>query len=115
MQPMNITTPPWDSIGQTWFQIALTAVAQLLDKSIGCEKARDILTEYGFNDIKAEVCTGITLGFSASREARIRNSGQEHPVHDWSFDLDQPSGLCLQLYFLCPRLIEQRAVGPLPE
>jgi hypothetical protein len=40
------------------------------DKSIGCEKARDILTEYGFKDIKGKVCTGITLGFSASRDGK---------------------------------------------
>jgi hypothetical protein len=40
------------------------------DQSIGCEKARDILVEYGFKDIKAEVCTGNTLGFNASRDGK---------------------------------------------
>jgi hypothetical protein len=40
------------------------------DQSIGCEKARDILTEYGFKDIKAEVCAGAILGFSASRDGK---------------------------------------------
>jgi hypothetical protein len=37
---------------------------------IGCDKAWDMLAEYGFKDIKAEVCTGITLGFSASRDGK---------------------------------------------
>jgi hypothetical protein len=41
-----------------------------IHQSIGCEQARDILTEYGFKDIKAEVCTGTTLGFSASRDGK---------------------------------------------
>jgi hypothetical protein len=41
-----------------------------LDRSVDCEKARDILSEFGFKDIKAEVCTGTTLGFSASRDGK---------------------------------------------
>jgi hypothetical protein len=40
------------------------------DQPIGCEKARDILLEYGFRDIKAEVCSGTTLGFSANRDGK---------------------------------------------
>jgi hypothetical protein len=50
--------------------LLISRTAPRTDKSIGCEKARDILTEYGFQDIKAEVCTGITLGFSASRDGK---------------------------------------------
>jgi hypothetical protein len=50
--------------------LLIPRTAQRIDRSIGCERARDILTEFGFKDIKAEVCTGTTLGFSASRDGK---------------------------------------------
>jgi hypothetical protein len=37
---------------------------------ISCEKAQAIVAEYGFKDIKAEMCSGTTLGFSASRDGK---------------------------------------------
>ena len=50
--------------------LLVARTASRIDKSIGCERAQNILTEYGFKDIKAEVCTGTTLGFSASRDGK---------------------------------------------
>jgi hypothetical protein len=50
--------------------LLITRRSPRLDQSIDCEKARDILTEYGFKDIKAEMCIGATLGFSASRDGK---------------------------------------------
>ncbi len=37
---------------------------------IGCERAGAIVAEYGFTNIRAEVCTGTTFGFSATRDGK---------------------------------------------
>jgi hypothetical protein len=37
---------------------------------IGCERAEAIVAEYGFTNIKAEVCTGTTFDFSATRDGK---------------------------------------------
>ena len=50
--------------------LLIARLAPRIDESVGCDKARGILTEYGFKDIKAEVCSGATLGFSASRDGK---------------------------------------------
>jgi hypothetical protein len=50
--------------------LLISRTAPRIDKSVGCERARGILMEYGFKDIKAEVCTGTTLGFSARRDGK---------------------------------------------
>src|SRR5262245_5111680 len=39
-------------------------------QSISCEKAQAVIADYGFKDIKAEVCTGTTFGFTASRDGK---------------------------------------------
>jgi hypothetical protein len=38
--------------------------------AVDCEKAQLIVADYGFKDIKAESCTGDTLGFSATRDGK---------------------------------------------
>ena len=37
---------------------------------IGCEKAQAIIADYGFKDIKAELCAGKNLSFSATRDGK---------------------------------------------
>ena len=37
---------------------------------VDCEKAQVIVADYGFKDIKAENCSGETLGFSATRDGK---------------------------------------------
>jgi hypothetical protein len=37
---------------------------------IGCERAEAIVAEYGFTNIRAEVCTGPTFDFSATRDGK---------------------------------------------
>src|SRR5262245_50874678 len=37
---------------------------------VDCEKAQLIVADYGFKDIKAESCSGDTLGFSATRDGK---------------------------------------------
>jgi hypothetical protein len=36
----------------------------------GCEKAQAIVGEYGFKEIKADVCLGATFYFSATRDGK---------------------------------------------
>jgi hypothetical protein len=38
--------------------------------SISCDAARQIITNLGFEDVKAEVCTGNTFGFVAMRDGK---------------------------------------------
>jgi hypothetical protein len=38
--------------------------------AVDCEKAQLIVADYGFKDIKAESCSGDTLGFSATRDGK---------------------------------------------
>ena len=38
--------------------------------AVDCEKAQVIVADYGFKDIKAESCSGDTLGFSATRDGK---------------------------------------------
>ena len=38
--------------------------------SISCEKAQAIVADYGFKDIKAEICAGKSLSFSATRDGK---------------------------------------------
>ena len=38
--------------------------------AIDCEKAQAIVADYGFKNIKAESCSGTTLGFTATRDGR---------------------------------------------
>jgi hypothetical protein len=37
---------------------------------VDCEKAQVIVADYGFKDIKAENCSGDTLGFRATRDGK---------------------------------------------
>src|SRR5262245_15821511 len=37
---------------------------------VDCEKARAIVADYGFKDIRAENCSGGTLGFTATRDGK---------------------------------------------
>jgi hypothetical protein len=47
--------------------LAVPSAAQPL---ITCERAQAIIVDYGFKDIKAELCTGKNLGFSAMRDGK---------------------------------------------
>jgi hypothetical protein len=38
--------------------------------AVSCDKARGIVAEYGFKDIKAESCSGKTFGFHATRDGK---------------------------------------------
>jgi hypothetical protein len=38
--------------------------------SITCDKARQIIWDLGFEDVKAELCTGTTFGFVAMRDGK---------------------------------------------
>lgn len=38
--------------------------------TVSCDKARGIVAEYGFKDIKADSCSGKTYGFSATRDGK---------------------------------------------
>lgn len=38
--------------------------------SVSCDKARGIVADYGFRDIKADSCSGKTYGFSATRDGK---------------------------------------------
>ena len=38
--------------------------------SVSCEKAQAIIADYGFKDIKAELCAGKNLSFSATRDGK---------------------------------------------
>ena len=40
------------------------------ENPVDCDKAQLIVADYGFKDIKAESCTGDTLGFSATRDGK---------------------------------------------
>ena len=40
------------------------------ENAVDCEKAQLIVADYGFKDIKAESCSGETLGFSATRDGK---------------------------------------------
>jgi len=39
-------------------------------KCVDCEKAQVIVADYGFKDIRAETCSGDTLGFGATRDGK---------------------------------------------
>jgi hypothetical protein len=41
-----------------------------VQQSVNCEKAQAIVSEFGFKEIKAEVCGGATLHFSATRDGK---------------------------------------------
>jgi hypothetical protein len=41
-----------------------------VQQSVNCEKAQAIVSEFGFKEIKAEVCEGATLHFSATRDGK---------------------------------------------
>jgi hypothetical protein len=47
-----------------------TDAAQPGQGSVSCDKARGIVAEYGFKDIKADSCSGKTYGFSATRDGK---------------------------------------------
>jgi hypothetical protein len=47
-------------------QVANASPANAVD----CAKAQLIVADYGFKDIKAESCSGDTLGFSATRDGK---------------------------------------------
>jgi hypothetical protein len=38
--------------------------------AVSCDKARGIVADYGFRDIKADSCSGKTYGFSATRDGK---------------------------------------------
>jgi hypothetical protein len=38
--------------------------------AVSCDKARGIVAEFGFRDIKADSCSGKTYGFSATRDGK---------------------------------------------
>jgi hypothetical protein len=40
------------------------------ENAVDCDKAQVIVADYGFKDIKAESCSGDTLGFSATRDGK---------------------------------------------
>src|SRR4051794_30429298 len=40
------------------------------ESAVDCDKAQVIVADYGFKDIKAESCSGETLGFSATRDGK---------------------------------------------
>ena len=40
------------------------------DNGVDCEKAQVIVIDYGFKNIKADTCSGDTLGFSATRDGK---------------------------------------------
>ncbi len=46
------------------------APPRVVQQPIGCDRAQEIVAEYGFKDIKAEMCGGETLGFSATRDGK---------------------------------------------
>ena len=39
-------------------------------QTVGCERARDIVAEYGFTNIKVEACSGPSLDFTATRDGK---------------------------------------------
>jgi hypothetical protein len=41
-----------------------------VQQSVNCEKAQATVSEFGFKEIKAEVCGGATLHFSATRDGK---------------------------------------------
>ena len=41
-----------------------------VQQSVNCEKAQAIVSEFGFEEIKAEMCEGATLHFSATRDGK---------------------------------------------
>jgi hypothetical protein len=47
--------------------LAVPSAAQPL---LTCEKAQAIIADYGFKNIKGELCTGKNLGFSATRDGK---------------------------------------------
>jgi hypothetical protein len=55
-----------------WQKNSATALAvpSGAQPTITCEKAHTIIADYGFKDIKAELCTGKNLGFSATRDGK---------------------------------------------
>ena len=71
----------FDSLGSAevparqWSQTPSRPKAQLIANvvpvaSVNCEKAQAIVADYGFKDIKAEICSGATLSFTASRDGK---------------------------------------------
>jgi hypothetical protein len=58
-----------------WHQTPARPNAQLVANvvpvnAVDCEKAQLIVADYGFRNIKAENCSGDTLGFSATRDGK---------------------------------------------
>jgi hypothetical protein len=58
-----------------WSQTPSNPKAQLIANvvpadSVNCEKAQAIVADYGFKDIKAEICSGATLNFTATRDGK---------------------------------------------
>ena len=43
---------------------------QPVQQAVSCEKAQAIVSEFGFKEIKAEVCEGASLHFSATRDGK---------------------------------------------
>ena len=41
-----------------------------VQQSVNCEKAQAIVSEFGFKEIKAEVCSGAIFHFSATRDGK---------------------------------------------
>ena len=41
-----------------------------VQQPVSCEKAQAIVSEYGFREIKAEICEGATFHFSATRDGK---------------------------------------------
>jgi hypothetical protein len=49
---------------------ASTAAAPAGQGAVSCDKARGIVADFGFKDIKADSCSGKTYGFSATRDGK---------------------------------------------
>ena len=41
-----------------------------VQQSVSCEKAQAIVSEFGFKEIKADLCVGATFHFSATRDGK---------------------------------------------
>jgi len=41
-----------------------------VQQAVSCEKAQAIVGEYGFREIKAQMCEGATFHFSATRDGK---------------------------------------------
>jgi len=52
-------------------KVALAVPARATpSQTVGCERARAIVAEYGFTNIKVEACSGPTLDFAATRDGK---------------------------------------------